>query len=309
MSKKQRFGGHRSASREHQQGVLAFAGQNSLVDESAPIDCVIGRSQLYSVLVTLIERLENATAAGVDVINWGSPVLSFGAVWTARVATVGINPSNREFVDDDGAELTGMARRFHTLSSLGIDSWIEVDVRHLRAILMSCAEYFNNNPYNTWFGRLNEVIGAIGVSFYGPAANACHLDLVPFATANKWTELKPRVRASLLSISSDALPLVLRESKVETIVLNGTSVVEHFQRMTGVDLDRIRIPGSDLGRQGGRDVLGYGFRGAATSLLGVPLDRKVTILGYNHNVQSSFGVTKASVRAIQDWLARSVRNA
>ena len=95
----------------------------------------------------------------------------------------------------DGAELTGERRRFHTLGSLGLWSWADVDVRHLRLILDSCSAYFSGNPYDVWFRKLDQVVCGAGASFYGGMDGACHLDLIPYATARKWTELSSRQRS------------------------------------------------------------------------------------------------------------------
>ncbi len=40
-----------------------------------------------------------------DTISWASPVPSFGNISRSNIATLGINPSNREFVDENGHEL------------------------------------------------------------------------------------------------------------------------------------------------------------------------------------------------------------
>lgn len=270
-------------------------------DGDRPQDC-----RLHATVATLLCRLDRAAALGTDVIEWGCPVPSFGDLSTARVATVGLNPSNREFVDHMGQELAGQFRRFHTLASLGLPSWLDADARHLRPILVSCQEYFARNPYDAWFKRLEFVVSGANASFYGPASNACHLDLIPFATMRKWTELTARQRSLLLSVSADTLALLLRESPVRVIVLNGRSVVDHFQSVAGLKLDREQIPGSTLPRATKPDVGGYGFRGIARSLSGIPLQHEILILGYNHNLQSSFGITRGVIDAIRTWLSRSV---
>src|SRR5690606_8657466 len=136
-------------------------------------------------LVTLLDRLTDETAREAQVIPWGCPVPAFGDPAAARVATLGLNPSNREFVDDEGVELVGAARRFHTLTSLGLSSWDDADADHLDRILVSCRDYFTGNPYDRWFRRLDTVVSATGASFYDPASPACHLDLVPYATVRK----------------------------------------------------------------------------------------------------------------------------
>src|SRR5215471_15041142 len=46
------------------------------------------------------------------------PVLFFGDPFRARVATIGINPSDKEYLDAKGIELTGKARRLETIGSL-----------------------------------------------------------------------------------------------------------------------------------------------------------------------------------------------
>jgi hypothetical protein len=280
----------------------SFSSERALENLASRRDC-----DLYSTVTTLICRLEQAAQRDTDVIEWGSPVPSFGDISTARVATVGLNPSNREFVDNSGHELCGAFRRFQTLSSLGIASWLDTDTRHLRLIIRSCERYFTCNPYDTWFRRLDHIASGGGFTFYGPQANLCHLDLIPFATSRKWTELSPRQRSSLLSIAADTLALLLRESPIEALVLNGRAVVEHFQMMAGIRLETEEIPGWALQRRGGAAVSGYGFSGRVREIAGIPLDRDLLILGYNHNLQSSFGITREVMTAIRGWLSGSLR--
>ena len=55
-----------------------------------------------------------------DMIPWSCPVPAFGDLLNSFVATLGLNPSNREFVDEEGNELEGAARRLHTLRSLSL---------------------------------------------------------------------------------------------------------------------------------------------------------------------------------------------
>src|SRR5450631_1887577 len=105
---------------------------------------------MHSALTTLIDRLDRPEMFGTDVIHWGAPVPSFGDLSRAWVATLGLNPSNREFVDDRGDELQGFYRRFHTLNSLGLRSWADADSRHLHLIMDSCRNYFLGNPYDRW---------------------------------------------------------------------------------------------------------------------------------------------------------------
>lgn len=241
----------------------------------------------------------------MDVIRWGAPVPAFGDLSRAKVATLGLNPSNREFVDDNGGELSGPRRRFHTLHSLGLKSWSEVDARHLRLILDSCRTYFLANPYDRWFKRLDQVIAGTKASFYD-FGFACHLDLIPYATARKWTSLTFRQRTSLLTVAADTLALLLRDSNVKLLILNGRSVVDQFEEVTSVRLDRCEMHEWTLQRRHRPNVVGFGYKGFVNSIGGIALPHDILVLGYNHNIQSSFGITADVVAAIQAWVAQVV---
>jgi hypothetical protein len=115
--------------------------------------------------------------------------------------------------------------------------------------------------------------------------------------------LSARQRSLLLSVASDTLALLLRNSPVRLLILNGRSVVEHFQLISGIQLDREQIPDSTLRRRTNPDITGYGFRGIVRTLSGIPLQHEILILGYNHNIQSSFGVTRGVIDAIRKWLS------
>lgn len=262
---------------------------------------------MHAALATLIDRLDGPAVAGTDVIRWGCPVPSFGDLSTARVATVGLNPSNREFVDELGKELQGPCRRFHTLMSLGMASWGETDFRHLRLIIESCQSYFLGNPYDTWFKKIDQIISGANASFYDPSRAACHLDLIPYATARKWTELSSRQRESLLAAASDTLGLLLKDSQVRLLILNGRSVVERFEHIAGISLERHRMLAWSLPRQSRPDVAGIGYVGVIEALSGIRLPHQIAVLGFNHNIQGSFGVSTEVIRAIRSWIAASTK--
>jgi hypothetical protein len=265
--------------------------------------------RMHSALTTLIDRLDSAAVSGTDVIRWGCPVPSFGDLSNSQVATLGLNPSNREFVDDAGAELQGRYRRFHTLSSLGLASWSDVDARHLRLILESCRTYFAGNPYDRWFRKLDLVVCGAGASFYDTSHAACHLDLIPYATERKWTDLTTGQRSSLLAVAADTLGLLLKDSPVRTLILNGKSVVEQFQEIAGISLERQQMPAWSLARERNREVAGFAYKGRVRTLSGVNLPNEILVLGYNHNLQSSFGVTNGAICAIRDWISEAVNKA
>lgn len=259
---------------------------------------------MHITLSDLVERLAGARLSEASVIPWGSPVPSFGDHSSSRVATLGLNPSNREFVDHEGKELNGDARRFHTLSSLGLACWSEVNKGHLKQIADLCRDYFFRNPYDGWFRSLDQIISGTEASYYDASAQACHLDLIPYATECKWTDLSIRQRLMLLDLTGDTLGLLLKDSPIRLLILNGQTVVNSLQQISGVQLEKDVMPEWTLPRRTGSGVVGYAYKGLMNELSGVKLGREIVVLGFNHNIQSSFGVTRYVRDAIQNWVSR-----
>jgi hypothetical protein len=268
----------------------------------APLNLGAQRT-MYAMLATLLNRLDTAQS-DTRVIGWGSPVPSFGDPANCRVASLGLNPSDREFVDQNGAELHGPARRFHTLGSLELTSWADANGRHLWLIRESCQLYFQRNPYDRWFRRLDAVVSSTQSSFYDADQPACHLDLVPFATSRKWTDLNSKERGDLVTMAGDTLAGLLRMSTIRVLILNGMSVVRQFERVAGTVLRAAEMPRWSLPRPTGTDVIGLSYFGVVDEVAGTCIGRPILVLGYNHNLQSSFGVTNAVVAEISNWVGR-----
>jgi hypothetical protein len=258
-------------------------------------------------LSELVERLDTPCVRATKVIPWSCPVPAFGDLSKSVVATLGLNPSNREFVDNSGNELDGPARRLHTLKSLRLTRWSDAAAGHLRLIHESCRGYFSCNPYNGWFRSLDYILSGAKFSYYGSSASACHLDLIPYATTCKWTELTTRQRSSLLSLAGDALGLLLRDSPVRLLLLNGRTVIENLQKVTRVCFSRAEMRDWTLPRGASSGVAGFAFCGTVTQLSGVDLGRSIVVLGYNHNIQSSFGVTAEVKTAIRKWFTEAAK--
>lgn len=255
----------------------------------------------------LVKKLGAKQFRHASVIKWGAPVPVFGDVSKACIATLGLNPSNKEFVDAYGTQLDGSQRRFHTLQSLGIQSWSDAKQKHIRLISESCLEYFHKNPYRPWFDQLDQIVSATGYSYYDREKHACHLDLVPFATAEKWALIQRGQKDLLLSEGAMTLASMLRTSRVSVIVANGRGVVDGLQRASGVLFDATPIEAWSLARASGKDVQGIAFKGVVHELSGVPIGRGINVLGFSHNIQSSYGVRKDVRHAIAKWVKDNTR--
>lgn len=264
---------------------------------------------MYSSMARLLELLASQSYEST-VIGWAGPVPFFGELSAAKVATVGINPSNLEFVSSGGAELDEEARRLHTLTSLGIPSWEAADGVHVRALVRECENYFARNPYRRWFDVLERSMAPSGYSYYPSGEKRmCHLDLVPFATSKKWGFLPPACRRALVDQGREAMAEFIRDSPLEFLVLNGRSVVAEFEAFAGVELTAAVRDEWSLPRRDGNRVDGMLYTGQIDRLGSTELERPVQVIGYNHNLQSSFGVTSAAMRAIGEYIGEQIASA
>ena len=261
---------------------------------------------MYSTMARLVDELDSAEEP--EVVRWASPVPFFGRISDSTVATVGINPSNREFVGANGIELDEENRRLPTLASLDLDNWSRADGGDIRTLTTACLAYFERNPYRLWFDVLERMLKLGGFSYYG-GARAAHLDLVAYATGTKWGALAPALRKRLITRGRETLAEVIRDSPVEVLVLNGRSVVNEFVVSAQVALTATPVPGWTLPRASGRGVGGIRYSGTLTSLAGIEFDRTVRVIGFNHNLQSSFGVTRSVVQQIAREVGETVGQA
>jgi hypothetical protein len=211
-----------------------------------------------------------------EVVTGSTPVVAFGDPRTATVATLGINPSWREFLAHDGSLLCGPKRRLATLGSLHAESTVSLRPDQIRSAIEECAAYFRlgHNPYRRWFDPLDEILrAALGVSFYD--RTACHLDLVQWATRPAWGELSRHAREILLSEGLPHLQRLLRQGNVRTVLLNGRQVIGHVM---AARLGKLRLSGEVRINPMRPCSLYMGESGA------------VKFIGWSTNLQSSWGI-------------------
>ncbi|QRM90980.1 hypothetical protein FG167_07310 [Lacinutrix sp. WUR7] len=258
-------------------------------------------------LEVINNTLTDADIKYADVIPWSTPIYSFGNISNSKIATLGINPSNREFEDLNGVELNGNNRRFHTLKSLKINSWTEIDSAKTNYIKTLCDEYFSRNPYDQWFKKLDYLISGSSYSYYFPSTEACHLDLIPYATSKKWSDLRPNQKHFLLDKSSLLLGHLLKNSSINYLILNGSTVIKTFEQISDVTFRKELQTDWVLNRKNGKNVNGYSFEGDVNKIGGIKLKQAIKVFGFNHNIQSSFGVTSIVQKSIRNWLSNKIK--
>ncbi|HEX6237741.1 MAG TPA: hypothetical protein VFZ68_11135 [Acidimicrobiales bacterium] len=176
----------------------------------------------------LIQRALRPPDLELGIVAGSTPVVSFGDQVAAHVATLGINPSSREFLDASGGLLDGAQRRLATLRSLGVERYDQLTPDHGEEILDDCSSYFDRQPYS-WFRPLDDLIDeALGVSYTD--RSACHLDLVQWATQPLWGELPADIQDELLRQDVGFLRRQLHESHLRVVIVNGRSAMSWVER-------------------------------------------------------------------------------
>ncbi len=234
-------------------------------------------------------RIRCPVPADSRVIPGTTPVVAFGDVSQARVATLGINPSLAEFLRQ-GKELIACDRRLATHRSLGVSDLEKAPAAAIEQVLADCNGYFQRNPYRGWFDQLEPVLKACGASYYD--GTACHLDLVQWATDPAWSKLPIEVKRRLLRDDVPFLFEQLTNENIEILLLNGQMVVSAITRDWNVKLDK-SAPIAGLARQDTR------------LFAGMILDRVQTV-GWSTNLQSSRGVTSKLKKALADRVGELV---
>ncbi|SBS24902.1 hypothetical protein MSP8887_00071 [Marinomonas spartinae] len=253
------------------------------------------------IIFSMIQKLSLKEIKNSNVIDVAAPIISFGDFSKSKVATLGLNPSDKEFFSSSGDELYGVNRRFHTLRSLCLDDWKNVNEDMLKDIKNTCLNYFRLNPYDRWFKPLDYIVSGSGFSYYDEFFSACHLDIFPYATHIKWGDVPEKEKSNLISIGSEFLSEIINNSEIEVIILNGKSVVLNFEKISGYQLESTEISSWRLPRKK-NDVKGISYTGNIDKIGNIKLHRNIKLLGFNHNIQSSFGVTNNVKKSIRSWI-------
>ena len=220
-------------------------------------------------------RIRRPVPTAACVIEGSTPVVSFGNARSAVIATLGLNPSRREFLDVRGRELLGDERRLATHCSLGTRDLMNAPLVTIAGVLSDCDYYFHRQPYRQWFDQLERMLIECGASYYD--GSACHLDLVQWATDPAWGDLERVTRQRLIDADIGFLKEQLMNESIRLILVNGSGVATLLQRTLKCALDEVdRIEG--LGRYPTRLYNGTAFG-------------RVSIVAWSTNIQSSYGVS------------------
>ncbi len=187
------------------------------------------------------------------VVAGSTPVVCFGDQRSARVATLGINPSSREF----------RPPRLRTVQCVGAEDGDGLSDEQVRQVLGGCYDYFHYKPYWLWFGYFGdakdrEAAAAAGVNLPAPGPDgnvldvarasyvdgtACHLDLVQWATSRAWSKVDEATQKRLLHEDAEFLVRQLTWNRpglgrFRLVLVNGKTALQQCARV-GVPWRRV----------------------------------------------------------------------
>ena len=223
----------------------------------------------YLIEERVIERAMANYPQIPQLVEFSTPVVSFGYPKKATVATLGINPSSNEFQVGNGNKnpLTSAEKRLIDTIDLGVVKPKSLSRDQAIKLINGCYDYFNVKPYE-WFTKLEQIILApSGYSYFDESA--CHLDLVQWATDPVWQSIKDKtITKALLEADKEFLEFQLKEYDFEIIFLNGGTVVKTVKSL---DLCEFKEAGSiefnskgtksliEVGEYRGKRLIGWGL--------------------------------------------------
>jgi hypothetical protein len=181
----------------------------------------------------IVERIRRVPPKDSCVLPGSMPVVSFGDLSGARVATLALNPSILEFLSRKGEWLLGPRRRLASLVSLGISDPHDLDDDAVSRVIEESNAYFEGpNWYRGWFGQLESLLVTSGLGSYLDGT-ACHLDLVQWSTDPVQRKVPSTAWKRLVAADRDFLGWQLRQKSLTTVLVNGMSCVDEL-RTVGV---------------------------------------------------------------------------
>lgn len=186
--------------------------------------------------IRLHERLRRP--ASPSTVPGSLPVLFFGDLLMAKIATVSLNPSRLEYLNKRGEELDGPERRFETLGSLRAGDRSSLSAGQCNRAISTMRGYFDpGRPAYSWFAPLARVAQGMGRPY--SAREAAHLDLVQEATVLPWSKLaaeRPEEVQMLLDQDRPFLLWQLETFPLEVLVCNGKTTLGSMVGLTGADV-------------------------------------------------------------------------
>jgi len=153
---------------------------------------------------------------------------------SVRVATVGLNPSATEFVNNIG-DWKPATKRLPLVTDFGVRERNYMSVENLELAANLRATYFER-PYHSWFNSLQNLLSAVNIDWNYSTGTAVHLDLVACGTWRAWGKMSERTTDELVRNCHQHLKRTLTEMSDETLLLlDGSKVHTTLAAYFGID--------------------------------------------------------------------------
>ena len=154
---------------------------------------------------------------------------------SVRVATVGLNPSATEFLDDKG-DWKPETKRLPLVTDFGVRERGDLNAEHIEQANKLRAEYFQR-PHHSFFGPLQGLLSAVNIEWNYVAGTAVHVDLVACGTWRAWSEMSGKAIQAVVANCHNHLIQTLTELPDGTFLLldgrtvNTTLAANSFDRV------------------------------------------------------------------------------
>lgn len=136
---------------------------------------------------------------------------------SVRVATVGLNPSSTEFLNDKG-DWKPATDRLPMVTDFGVRERDRLNSTDIELAGKLRVEYFQHR-HHSFFGSLQRLMTAMDVGWNYVARTAVHVDLVACGTWRKWSCVSQNARAVMEKNCHKHLMQTLGELQGDTVLL------------------------------------------------------------------------------------------
>lgn len=165
----------------------------------------------------LIDKISEPLPTTVKIVQGSVPIVFFGNIEKAEIATLSLNPSNVEF-EHKGAKRCVDRKELNVLDNQ------KLKTEQAEIVYRSLLSYFQKNPYKNWFNPMNKLFQNKGYEYYND--KIVHLDISPWATADKWNSLSQIEQESI--IDTTIIKNVLEKRGIKKLFINGKTAFNVF---------------------------------------------------------------------------------
>jgi hypothetical protein len=178
----------------------------------------------------LLDKISEPLPTTTKIVEGSIPIVFFGNVEKAEIATLSLNPSNKEF------EHNSVIRRCVDRKQLRVSDSQKLTREQAESVYQSLLLYFKVNPYKAWFNPMNKLFLSNGYEYYND--KIVHLDISPWATFNKWNSLSREERESIIDAS--IIEKVIKMRGIKRLFINGKTAFNVFCTTLNIKAKKIQ---------------------------------------------------------------------